>query len=259
MPQLVLLKRSDADVVLMACCEHMGHATALAAELSNMQAFGVSICAILPTLGSRKGEIHKALAASHVRNGWYAARLSKILQVASAFLDTPLCPQAAQVELKEVKLDSREPCVAGEAVAREIPIAKESVALETHTAERNATPEKPHFNELQRQAKEGQTDPSRLATNAAFACEPWRQDSGEIDAATPDDAQAIVQPCALNSQDEGGLLQSREPPEENAATLLVPCARSDAGTAHSITEVLQKKLGRDAAAALLKRYRQAVT
>ena len=138
--------------------------------------------------------------------------------------------------------------VAGKAVARETPAANASVAFETHAAWHNATQERLHFVE-NRQAEQKQGDLNGLAADAAT------QEDAQNDRAKN---KAIAAPCTPNSQDEGGLLQSRELSEEDAATLLVPCAKCDAGTAHSIKEALQKKLGRDAAAALLKQYRQVV-
>ena len=102
MTQLALLKRSDANLVLLACCEDMEHAVALAAELSNMQAFNVAVLACMPTLGALEYQIHKALEAQHIKNRWYAASSSEVLQVASGFFDASQRAPIAEAELEKV-------------------------------------------------------------------------------------------------------------------------------------------------------------
>jgi hypothetical protein len=213
MSQLALLKRSDANLVLVACCDRMEQAMALAAELSKMQAFSVAALALLPTLGPFREEIHKALAVQHVQNRWYAMGPSEVLQVASSFFDWPQRLQVAEAELDNVAASPREPKQEAGLAAQ----AKERVASQVHAAAPSTTQETPQLSKT---------------------------------------GEAIKQRDQSNESDEGKLVA--QPAEENASAILVPCAKCDAGTARSISEALQKKLGKDASAALLKHYKQAV-
>ena len=218
MTQLVLLKRSDANLVLLACCEDMEHAVALAAELSNMQAFNVAVLACMPTLGAFEDQIHKALAAQHIKNRWYAASPSEVLQVASCFFDASQRVPIAEAELEKVNAGWPEP----QKEIKEIQAGSKGVACEAAAS---------------------------LTGQAIESVAP------EIHAATQEDSQNEEL-----EKEEGAcrLRQSTDAASEDAATLLVPCAKGEAGSARSITEALQKRLGRDAAASLLKRYKQAV-
>jgi hypothetical protein len=242
MTQLVLLKRSDANLVLVTCCDHMEQAMALAAELSKMQAFSVAVLASLPTLGRFKDEIHEALAALHIQNRWYAAGPGEVLQIASIFFDARPRLPPARSELENAVASQREPqkemtafgagtCAqreACEAVASLPAHAQviESVACPIHTAALAATQESSQ--------DDGFESDSKLQGN----------DESDQSKLLDDDADAAASKDRQNPGDLGALL--------------VPCDKCEAGAASSITEALRKKLGKEAAAALLKQYKQAV-
>lgn len=85
---LVLLKRSDAALVLVAC--HEGNCDELAAELSHMQAFKVEVVACLPALGGMATELRATLAEKHVMNGWFAICVGEALRIVSYAFDEAL-------------------------------------------------------------------------------------------------------------------------------------------------------------------------
>jgi hypothetical protein len=276
MCQLVLLKRSDANLVLVACCDHMEHAVTLAAELSKMQAFNVTVLACLPTLGEFKNEIHKALAAQHIQNSWYAASPCEVLRVASGFFDASPSVRIAEAELEkvvvgwsepkkevvEIEADARVEGVAREAVGS--PAAQtESVACPIYAAAPAATQENPQREAVASAPAYAQSiesvahpiyaaapnatqeSPQSIETGKGLESDDKRQGSDESD-----ESELVEGDVAAASKDS----QS----DENTGAMLVPCAKCDAGTARSITEALRKKLGKEAAAALLKQYKQAV-
>ena len=82
MTALVLLKRSDANLVLVACCE--GNGSELAEELSKQQAFTVGVVACLPALGGYVCNVQASLGREScdkrmVRNGrWRGNSNSKL-------------------------------------------------------------------------------------------------------------------------------------------------------------------------------------
>jgi len=279
MTQLALLKRSDTNLVLIACCDQMEQAMALATELSKMQAFSVAVLACLPTLGAFKDEIHQALGACHIQNSWYATSPSEALQVASSFFDAPQCLQAAEAKLEVVvgslrpnkeilasQADAGTGDVAYEAGASLVAQVSESVALQNHAAAPNATRENTQSFEADTGFESNnneQRDPSKESEEGQLVAHKQMCVDGDAAEAVPksnqEENEAHVAPSLQSTQDKGGGLQSSEQPaEEHAGALLMPCAKSDAGTAHSITEALQKRLGKNGAAAILKQYKQAV-
>jgi hypothetical protein len=238
MTQLVLLKRSDANLVLVTCCDHMEQAMGLAAELSKMQAFSVTVLASLPTLGRFKDEIHEALAALHIQNRWYAAGPGEVLQIASGFFDAKPRLPPAESELENAVASSepqkgmmafgagacaqREACEAVASLPAHAQVI-ESVACSIYTAAPAATQESSQDEGLERLQGNDESDQSKLLDDGAEAA------------------------ASKDSQNHG-----------NIGALLVPCDKCEAGAASSITEALRKKLGKEAAAALLKQYKQAV-
>ena len=255
MSQLALLKRSDANLVLLACCDRMEQAMALATELSKMQAFSVAVLACLPTLGAFRDEIHQALGARHIQNRWYATSPNEALQVASSFFDASQRLRAAEAEL-EVVVGSRGPNA-------EI-LAIEAVACHNHAATPNATLENTQSIETDK-GFESDNKEQRVVSKEPEGGELVAHKQVCVDGnaaeAVPkskeEENEAHVAPRMQSAQDKGGLQSSEQPAQECAGALLVPCAKSDAGTARSITEALQIRLGKDAAAAFLKQYKQA--
>jgi hypothetical protein len=189
-----------------------------------MQAFSVAVIACLPTLGRVRDEIHKALAALHIQNSWYAAGPGEVLQVASGFFDASPRLPTTEGKLENLAASQPKPQMPAatqenakyEAVANVLAhTLNESAACPILAATPNATQESPQYIE---------TDELESRNE--------QQGNDESDAASKD--------------------------SRDTSALLVPCAKCDAGSAHSITEALRKKLRQEAAAALLKQYKQAV-
>ena len=88
MSALVLFKRSDTNLVLVACCKCDGKA--LAEELSKQQAFTVDVVACLPMLGCCVGDVQAALIENHVMNGWFAMGVGEAIRVTSWVVEAAL-------------------------------------------------------------------------------------------------------------------------------------------------------------------------
>jgi hypothetical protein len=86
MTDLVVLQRSDGDLMYFASCPHEG-AAALASMLSAHHAFSVNLVACFPGLGGAVEAVRERLATMHVSNGWFATSSQIAVCTAAAALD----------------------------------------------------------------------------------------------------------------------------------------------------------------------------
>ena len=102
MTDLVVLQRSDGDLMYFASCPHEGVA-ALASTLNLHHTFSVNLVACFPGLGGAAESVRERLATSHISNGWFAT--SSTIAVCTAATALEIHENAAKTTLPETLLE----------------------------------------------------------------------------------------------------------------------------------------------------------
>jgi hypothetical protein len=212
MAKLLLLKRSDAALVLVACCE--GDCDEMAAELSERQAFTVDVVACFPTFGCIATELRTTLAEKHVMNGWFAMCVGEALRIVSYALDEAVVKGLEQECNQEAKKTTKCEAPGNEECNEEPPSAvADAVPHGNEGLEQECTEERP--NKIQDEApaheERSQEPPSVPADDAPQEC--CREPPNLVaDNEPPNGECCLEHPNAVADNAQPNEMRSQKPP-----------------------------------------------
>ena len=263
MTALVLLKRSDANLVLVACCE--GNGSELAEELSKQQAFTVGVVACLPALGGYVCNVQAALAENHVINGWYAMGVGEAIRIASWVFDATVDERQGAELPQNVVANLKHKCLGQECCQEALSVVADATPKRNEGLEQECCHEAPNAKDdkARNRNEDGSQGGQDILEDATLTI---NEEHSEMPDDEEDNGEEMSEMSGARSNDslsqqnfkEQSTAATREAIIARATQCLEACPREQADTATTIKTWIAEQFGKDVAVAVLLNYEERV-